>query len=52
MTQRHKKDIAEVTEARDATPDPKLKKLLTELLPVLQKHEEAAQKIVDTEGKK
>jgi putative membrane protein len=52
MVQDHKKDIAEVTEARDATADPKLKKLLTELVPTLQKHEETAQKIVDTEGKK
>jgi putative membrane protein len=52
MVDDHKRDIAEVTEARDATVDPKLKKLLTELLPTLQKHEETAQKIVDTETKK
>jgi putative membrane protein len=52
MVDDHKKDIAEVTEARDATTDAKLKKLLTELVPTLQKHEETAQKIVDTEGKK
>ena len=52
MVEDHKKNIAEVTEARDATTDAKLKKLLTELVPTLQKHEEAAQKIVDTEGKK
>jgi putative membrane protein len=52
MVDDHKKDIAEVTEARDATADAKLKKLLTELLPTLQKHQEAAQKIVDTETKK
>ena len=52
MVDDHKKDIAEVTEARDATADAKLKKLLTELVPTLQKHEETAQRIVDTEGKK
>jgi putative membrane protein len=52
MVDDHKKDIAEVTQARDATADPKLKKLLTELLPTLQKHEETAQKIVDSEPKK
>ena len=47
MVDDHKKDIAEVTEARDNTKDENLKKLLTDLLPTLQKHEEAAQKIVD-----
>ncbi|HVV51542.1 MAG TPA: DUF4142 domain-containing protein [Polyangia bacterium] len=52
MVDDHKKDIAEVTEARDKTTDPKLKKLLTDLVPTLQKHEETAQKIVDTEAKK
>jgi putative membrane protein len=52
MVDDHKKDIAEVTAARDATTDAKLKKLLTELVPTLQKHEETAQKIVETEGKK
>jgi putative membrane protein len=52
MLDDHKKDIAEVTEARDNTNDPKLKKLLSDLLPTLQKHQEAAQKILDTEGKK
>jgi putative membrane protein len=52
MVDDHRKDIAEVTQARDATADAKLKKLLTELVPTLQKHEETAQKIVDTEPKK
>ena len=47
----HKKDIAEVTEARDNTADPKLKKLLTDLLPTLQKHEDTAQKILGAETK-
>ena len=43
----HNKDIAEVTAARDATTDPKLKGLLTDMLPVLKKHQETAQKLVD-----
>jgi putative membrane protein len=43
----HKKDIADVTTARDATADPKLKQLLTDMLPVLNKHESIAQKLVD-----
>jgi putative membrane protein len=51
MVEDHKKDIAAVTAARDATTDDKLKKLLTDLLPTLQKHEEMAQKIVDNSGK-
>jgi putative membrane protein len=52
MLEDHKKDIAEVTEARDNTKDAKLKKLLSDMLPTLQKHEEAAQKIVDTQATK
>ena len=45
MVDDHKKDIAEVSEARDSTTDPQLKKLLSDVLPTLQKHEDAAQKI-------
>jgi predicted outer membrane protein len=52
MLDGHKKAIGDVTEARDKTTDAKLKKLLVELLPTLQKHEETAQKIVDAEAKK
>ncbi|HEY6475314.1 MAG TPA: DUF4142 domain-containing protein [Polyangia bacterium] len=52
MLDDHKKDIASVTDARDHTPDPKLKKLLSDLMPTLQKHEDTAQKIVDSEAKK
>ena len=52
MLDDHKKDIAEVTEARDKTDDPKLKKLLSDMLPTLQKHEETAQKILDAQVKK
>jgi len=47
MLEDHKKDIAEVTQARDSTDDAQLKKLLTEVLPTLKKHEEMAQKIID-----
>lgn len=47
MVEGHKKAIADVTQARDTTDNAQLKKLLTELLPTLQKHEDTAQKIVD-----
>jgi len=47
MVEGHKKAITDVTQARDTTDDAQLKKLLGELLPTLQKHEETAQKIVD-----
>jgi putative membrane protein len=52
MLDDHKKAIAAVTDARDNTPDEKLKKLLTDLVPTLQKHEDTAQKIIDAEAKK
>ena len=52
MVDDHKKDIDEVTKARDNTTDEKLKKLLGDLLPTLQKHEDTAQKIVDNTAKK
>lgn len=52
MVEDHKKDIDEVTKARDATTDDKLKKLLTDMLPTLQKHEDTAQKLVDSTAKK
>jgi putative membrane protein len=47
MLEDHKKDVAEVTAARDATSDAKLKALLSDILPVLQKHQDTAQKLVD-----
>jgi putative membrane protein len=50
MVDDHQKDIAEVTEARNNTTDDQLKQLLSDLLPTLQKHEDAAQKIVDNES--
>ena len=50
MLEDHKKDIAEVKEARDTTTDPKLKALLSSTLPVLEKHRDTAQKLVDKYG--
>jgi putative membrane protein len=47
MVEDHSKDIAEVTSARDATSNPRLKQLLTELVPTLEKHRQVAQKLVD-----
>jgi len=46
MLDDHEKDVAEVKAARDSTADPRLKKLLTELLPVLEKHKMTAQNLV------
>ena len=51
MVEDHKKDIAEVTSARDSTTDDKLKKLLSDLLPTLEKHRDTAQKLVDGQKK-
>lgn len=51
MLDDHKKDVAEATAARDSTTDDKLKKLLTEIVPTLQKHEDTAQKLVDGQKK-
>jgi putative membrane protein len=50
MLDDHKKDIAEVREARDGTSDAKLKSLLVTTLPVLEKHRDTAQKLVDKLG--
>jgi putative membrane protein len=47
----HRKDVAAVKAARDATQDEKLRSLLTDILPVLQKHEETAQQLVDLGSK-
>jgi putative membrane protein len=52
MLDDHRKSIAAVTEALNHTEDPQLRKLLTDLLPTLQKHEAAAAKIVDAETNK
>jgi putative membrane protein len=50
MVDDHRKDIAEVAEARSNTTDDQLKQLLSDMLPTLQKHEDAAQKIVDSQS--
>lgn len=50
MLEDHKKDVAEAKAARDATTDPKLKSLLTSTIPVLEKHQQIAQKLVDKLG--
>jgi putative membrane protein len=52
MLDDHRKAIAAVTEALNNTLDPQLRKLLTDLLPTLQKHEAAAEKIIDAEANK
>jgi putative membrane protein len=45
MVDDHKKEIAEVTAARDSTTDAKLKALLTAMLPTLEKHENMAESL-------
>jgi putative membrane protein len=50
MLEDHKKDIAEVKAARDATKDAKLRALLAATLPVLEKHRDIAQKLTDKLG--
>ena len=49
MLDDHRKAIAALTAARDSTADPQLRKLLTDMLPTLEKHAAAAGKIVDAE---
>ena len=49
MLDDHRKAIAALTAALNSTADPQLRKLLTDLLPTLEKHAAAAQKIVDAE---
>jgi putative membrane protein len=51
MLDDHKKDVAEASAARDSTNDEKLKKLLTDVVPTLQKHQDTAQKLVDSQKK-
>jgi putative membrane protein len=47
MVEDHQKDISEVKAAESATSDKKLKSLLKEILPVLEKHETIARKLVE-----
>ncbi|HTB60819.1 MAG TPA: DUF4142 domain-containing protein [Polyangia bacterium] len=49
MLDDHRKAIAALTAARNSTADPQLRRLLTDMLPTLEKHAAAAQKIVDAE---
>jgi putative membrane protein len=50
MLDDHQNDVAEAKEARDRTSDAKLKALLGAIIPVLEKHREIAQKLVDKLG--
>jgi len=50
MLEDHKKDVAEAKAARESTSDAKLKALLGSTIPVLEKHREIAQKLVDKLG--
>jgi putative membrane protein len=45
MVEDHKTDVQEATEARDKTTNPQLKKLLTEVVPKLEKHQTQAEKL-------
>ncbi|HSS39170.1 MAG TPA: DUF4142 domain-containing protein, partial [Polyangia bacterium] len=49
MLDDHRKAISALNAARDRTSDPQLRKLLIDLLPTLEKHADAAQKIVDAQ---
>jgi putative membrane protein len=50
MLEDHKKDVADAKAARETTTDPKLKSLLTATIPVLEKHQTTAQKLVEKLG--
>jgi putative membrane protein len=52
MLDDHRKDLAAVNDARERTNDPGLKKLLGDMIPTLEKHEAAAEKIIGSEAKK
>jgi putative membrane protein len=47
MVQVHQSAISDVKAAHDSTSDQKLQSLLNEILPVLQKHEQEAQRLLD-----
>jgi putative membrane protein len=49
MLEDHRKAIEALTAARDSTADPQLRKLLTDMLPTLEKHAAVAQRIVDAQ---
>jgi len=48
MLEDHEKDITEVSAARDATRDDKLRGLLDDLLPTLRVHRDIAKKLVES----
>jgi putative membrane protein len=50
MLDDHKQAVDDTRNALDNTKDPKLKKLLTAILPKLEQHRDMAQKLVDTTG--
>jgi putative membrane protein len=50
MVEDHKKDVSEASAARDSTSDPKLKALLTDTVPVLEKHRDTAEKLATSTG--
>ena len=52
MLDNHRKALAALTAALNSTADPQLRKLLANLLPALEKHAAAAQKLVDAEFSK
>jgi putative membrane protein len=52
MLDDHRKDLSAVTDARARTNDPQLRKLLGDMIPTLEKHEAAAEKIIDSEATK
>jgi putative membrane protein len=51
MLEDHNKDVNEAKTVQGATSDPKLKSLLNDIVPVLEKHQRTAQKLVDKVGK-
>jgi putative membrane protein len=48
MVEDHRQDVDEAKEARDKTTDPKVKKLLTAIIPKLEHHLETAQKLAES----
>jgi putative membrane protein len=50
MLEDHTQDVNEAKTARDKTTDTRLKALLVSLIPVLEKHRDIAQKLVDSVG--
>jgi putative membrane protein len=51
MVEDHRRELARAAATRDATADEKLRQLLNKLIPMLSKHQRAAQAIVDGQAK-